>query len=133
LKKQIVVQDFDVVFCSDLTRAVDSATYTFEGEKEILQDIRLRECDYGDLNGKPEELVVDEEHINIPFPHGESMKEVESRIRDFCTYLLENYDEKHIAVIAHKAPQFAFQVITEGKTWEQVIDEDWRKVKAWKP
>ena len=35
--------------------------------------------------------------------------------------------------MAHKAPQFAFQVLTQGKTWEQAIEEDWRKTKSWQP
>jgi alpha-ribazole phosphatase/probable phosphoglycerate mutase len=133
LKNQININDFDLVISSDLKRAVDSANLTFEGLKEIKHDSRIRECNYGDLNGKPSDLVKYEEHIEVPFPNGESLKDVERRVRDFCNYLLENYDGKHIAIVSHKAPQFAFQVITEGKTWNQVINEDWRKAKAWKP
>ena len=63
LKEQIDVKQFDIVFCSDLKRAIDSAKYTFEGEKQIICDSRLRECNYGDLNGKDTRLVNYEEHI----------------------------------------------------------------------
>lgn len=133
LKKQVDINQFDIVFCSDLQRAIDSAKYTFEGIKEIIQDNRLRECNYGDYNGKDSILAKYEEHITEKFPNGESMLDVEKRIKDFCNYLLENYDGKHIAIVAHKAPQLAFQVITEGKTWEEAIDQDWRKTKAWQP
>ena len=52
LKDQVDINKFDVVFCSDLQRAIDSAKYTFEGVKEIIQDERLRECNYGDYNGE---------------------------------------------------------------------------------
>ena len=45
----------------------------------------------------------------------------------------EKYNGKHIAIVAHKAPQLAIQVLTQGKTWQQAIEEDWRKTKAWKP
>ena len=38
------------------------------------------------------------------------MLDVEKRIKDLCDYLLENYNDKHIAIVAHKAPQLAFQV-----------------------
>lgn len=131
LKEQVDINQFDVVFCSDLTRAVDSAKYTFEGVKEIIQDERLRECNYGDFNGKDSSLAKYEEHITEKFPNGECMLDVEKRIKDFCCYLLENYDGKHIAIVAHKAPQLAFQVLTEGKTWEEAIDKDWRKTKSW--
>ena len=61
------------------------------------------------------------------------MLDVEKRIKDFGDYLLENYNEKHIAIVAHKAPQLAIQVLTQGKTWKQAIDEDWRKTKNWQP
>lgn len=133
LKNQTDTNAFDIVISSDLKRAIDSANLTFEGVKEIIHDSRIRECNYGDLNGKPTELVRYEDHIVDPFPNGESLKDVESRVRDFCQYLLENFDNKHVAIVAHKAPQMAFEVITQGKTWEQAIEEDWRKIKAWKP
>lgn len=133
LKEQVDINQYDVVFCSDLKRAVDSAKYTFEGVKEIIQDRRLRECNYGDYNGQDSSLANYEEHIQERFPNGESMLDVEARIRSFSHYLLENYDGKHIAIVAHKAPQLAFQVITEGKSWEEAIDKDWRKTKSWQP
>lgn len=61
------------------------------------------------------------------------MLDVEKRIEDFCNYLLENYNGKHIVIVAHKAPQLAFQVLTQGKTWEEAINQDWRKTKSWRP
>jgi len=33
--------------------------------------------------------------------------------------------------MAHRAPQLAFEMILNNKTWEQAISEDWRKDKAW--
>ncbi len=133
LRSQININDFDIVFASDLSRSINSAKLTFEDKKEIKVDKRLRECNYGDLNGKDKSLVKYEEHIEIPFRNGESLKDVEKRVRDFCNYLLENYDNKHIAIVCHRAPQLAFEVICNNKTWQQAIDEDWRKTKAWQP
>ena len=133
LKNQINLSEIDLVISSDLKRAVDSANYTFKGTKEIIYDERLRECNYGDLNGSDSKLVIDEDHINKPFPNGESLKDVEKRIRDFCNYLLEKYDGKTIAIVAHKAPQLAFEVITKNITWEEALEKDWRKTKSWQP
>jgi hypothetical protein len=31
------------------------------------------------------------------------------------------------------SPQLALDALLKGKTWQQAIDEDWRKVKAWQP
>ena len=133
LKNLINLSEIDLVISSDLKRAVDSANYTFKGIKEIIYDERLRECNYGDLNGSDSELVIDEDHINKPFPNGESLKDVEKRIRDFCNYLLEKYDGKTIAIVAHKAPQLAFEVITKNITWEEALEKNWRKTKSWQP
>ena len=55
--------------------------------KDIIKDDRLRECNYGDLDGKHKSLVVYEEHIDSPFPNGESLKGVENRIREFIDLL----------------------------------------------
>jgi len=82
LKEQVDINQFDVVFCSDLQRAIDSAKYTFEGIKEIIQDERLRECNYGDYNGQDSSLAKYEEHITEKFPNGECMLDVEKRIKD---------------------------------------------------
>jgi broad specificity phosphatase PhoE len=133
LLEKIKNNNFDAVFCSDLKRAIDSAKITFGDRFKIIQDKRLRECNYGDLNQVEEEKVIYEEHISKPFPNGESLKDVENRIIDFLKDISKKYSKKHIAIVAHKAPQLAIEVITNGKTWKQVIDEDWRKRKAWQP
>ena len=133
LREKINFDEIDLVISSDLKRAQDSANYVYENKKEILHDSRIRECNYGDLNGKSSVLVKYEEHISNPFPNGESLLDVEKRVRDFCDYLLENYDNKTIAIVAHKAPQLAIEVITMNKTWEQAINDDWRPKKQWQP
>lgn len=91
---------FDIVFCSDLKRAVESAKLNFAGRNiKILQDARLRECNYGDLDGLDQTLVVYEDHIVEPFPNGESLKQVESRIADFCEFLKKNYNGKKLPLL----------------------------------
>lgn len=57
LKEKVSNIKFDFVFCSDLKRAIESANLTFGGNTKIIQDARLRECNYGDFNGKPSEVV----------------------------------------------------------------------------
>ncbi len=133
LKKKINFNEIDLVISSDLKRAVDSTKYVFRGEKPILYDKRIRECNYGDLNGKDSILVKDEEHIEDKFPNGESLKDVENRVRDFCDFLLKNYNGKTVALVAHKAPQLALEVITKGISWEDALANDWRKTKSWQP
>ena len=126
---------FDIVFCSNLKRAVDSAQLGFADKYRIVKDKRLRECNYGDFTGKSTKEFEDKifDYINTPFPNGESYKDVEKRIADFIEFLKQNYDGKHIAIVAHQAPQLALDVLLKGKSWQQAINEDWRKKKAWQP
>ena len=88
LKEHIRGEKFDVVFCSDLKRAVNSAHLTFGGMVQIIQDARLRECNYGTFNGKPSEVVdqLQEEMITKRFPQGESCEDVKARIADFLEF-----------------------------------------------
>ena len=123
---------FDIIFTSDLIRAIDSANLAFPNVKKI-QDRRLRECNYGDLDGKDKSLVVYEEHIETPFPNGESLKDVEKRIKDFIHFLKDNYEGKTIGIVAHRAPQLAFEVLTKDISWEEANKNDWRKTNSWQP
>lgn len=126
---------FDVVFTSDLKRAVDSAQLTWGDTYPQIQDERLRECNYGEYNGKPSEVVepLQEQSITTPMPGGESYEMVKDRIESFLHDIKEKYDGKHIAIVAHKAPQLALDVILKGMTWEEAFATDWRKKKAWQP
>ena len=123
---------FDIVFTSDLIRAIDSANIAFP-EHIKVQDKALRECNYGDYDGKSKDLVVYEEYIEKPFPNGESLKDVEKRIKEFIEELKEKYNNKTVAIVAHRAPQLALEVLTKNKTWEEAINDDWRKTKDWQP
>jgi len=135
LRELVAEKNFGAVFCSDLKRAVDSAYLAFGGKYEIILDKRLREADFGDFNLHPasefKENLTD--HIDKPFPNGESYKDVEKRIADFLDFLRANYQGKHIAIVAHQAPQLALDVLLKHRTWEQAIAEDWRNKKAWQP
>lgn len=123
---------FDVIFTSDLIRAIDSARLAFP-DVEKIQDKRLRECNYGTLDGKDKSLIIYEKHIDEPFPNGESLKDVEIRIKDFIEFLKENYNGKTIGIVAHRAPQLAFEVLTKNISWEEANKNDWRKKKSWQP
>lgn len=135
LRNQINVLSFDVVFCSDLKRAIGSAKLTFEDKINIIQDTRLRECNYGIYNAKPSEIVepLQEKNIIERFPEWESYEDVKKRIHNFLGDLKNNYDNKHIAIVAHKAPQLVLDVIIKWKTREEAFADDWRKTKKWKP
>ena len=71
------------VYASDLGRAVETAGLAFAGTNiPVRQDRRLRECDYGELNGAPvaEVAAVRRRHLDEPFPGGESCRQVVERV-----------------------------------------------------
>ncbi len=57
LREQTKDKKFDVVFTSDLKRAIDSAELSWGGMYPIIPDARLRECNYGTLNGASSDIV----------------------------------------------------------------------------
>ena len=125
-------QKFDLVVCSDLKRAVQTAEIAFGDKFLTLQDKSLRGVNYGQFNGKPKENVEPlERWIDKPFPGGESYRDVEKRIRELLNELAQKYQDKKIAFVAHQAPQLALEVIVNHKTWDQAIATDWRKTASW--
>ncbi len=135
LKDKVKGKKFDVVFCSDLKRAVDTANLAFGKSVKIIQDPRLRECNYGQFNAKSSKIVepLQKKCITKRFQQGESYEDVKERIKEFLQFLKKNYDKKEVAIVGHKAPQLALDVLIKKKTWKQAFKEDWRKTKAWQP
>ena len=126
---------FDAVFTSDLSRAIDSAHLAWGYTYPQYSDKRLRECNYGDLNGEDSDIVepMQEKSINTPMPNGESYEDVKARVNDFLNSIREDFDGRHITIVAHKAPQLALDVLLKGMTWDEAFANDWRKKKAWQP
>lgn len=136
LASDLSSRSFDAVFSSDLGRAIESTEMFFDNRYPVFIDWRLRECNYGELDGGPaDEFKKDreQEYIATPYPGGESYIDVEKRMSSFLDNVRDDFPDGHIAIVAHQAPQLALDVLVKNKTWEQAISEDWRKSKAWKP
>lgn len=114
---------------------MESANLTWGDTYKIIQDERLRECNYGDYNAKSSDEVepLQEQSITTPMPNGESYEMVKERIASFLADVKRDYDGKHIAIVGHKAPQLALDVLLREMTWEEAFETDWRKTKSWKP
>lgn len=124
----------DAVFTSDLARAVETARIAFgESEIPVHQDRRLRECDYGDFNGRPvsELAKVRAAHLDRPFPGGQSYREVIEATRDFLADLIEDWDGKRVLIIAHSANRFALQVLLGGERIEDLVNAPLRWQPGW--
>ena len=90
----------------------------------VHQDARLRECNYGELNGRPADDVtaVKLTHVDEPFPGGESYRDVVERTRAFLAELVERHDGERVLVIAHSANRWALEYLLGGVPLEQQVD-----------
>jgi broad specificity phosphatase PhoE len=134
LRKQIAGRTFTAVFASDLQRAAHTARVLFP-DREIILDPRLREMNYGLLNGRSHAHFPTDEHhcIHNRFPAGENCLDVEARIRAFLGDCTRQFQGQPIAVVSHRYPQLALAVICNGRSWSQAIDGDWRRRGQWQP
>ncbi len=84
LREAIAHLHFRVVFSSDLTRALQTAEIVFP-EASVRTDERLREMNYGLLNGHPDGDFPDDERccIGNRFEEGENCLDVQRRVESF--------------------------------------------------
>lgn len=98
IAKQVKGDDFDIIFCSDLTRAKQTAEILFPAKK-LIKDKRLREIDFGDLTGKATKEV--DKYRLKGFPNGEDYYQLKDRMRDFLEEVAQKYKNKKIAIVGH--------------------------------
>ena len=126
-------QYFDAIFCSDLQRSYKSAEIGFGNKFKIIQDPRLRECDYGDLTQHPS-VEVDAEkpnRINEPFPNGESYEQAAARMKTFLDDLRSNYNGKNVMIIGHRATQYGLEHWIKNIPLNEVIPAPWKWQPGW--
>ncbi|HEY8408382.1 MAG TPA: histidine phosphatase family protein [Gaiellaceae bacterium] len=109
-------RDVDAVFSSDLGRALETVAIAFfDADVPIFHDWRLRDCDYGALSGAPVDELELEKHLEVPFPGGESYREVLARVESFVRDLRRSWDGKRVLVVSHAAPLWALQQLFEER------------------
>jgi alpha-ribazole phosphatase/probable phosphoglycerate mutase len=123
-------RDVAAVFASDLRRAVETVEIAFGGScVPVLLDWRLRECNYGELNGAPVERLERSAHIAKPFPGGESYGDVVERTRRFLEDLRAGWPVARVCVVSHSANRWALEHLLLGVPLEELVDApfDWRE------
>lgn len=132
LRDLVAHLEFDRVYTSDLERSIQTAKIAFPGA-DSEADFRLRELNYGELNGYPVASFGsdDSRYIANRFPGGECCLDVQHRVQDFLDDCYESGNR--IAVVAHRFTQLAFEVIFDGYDWYTVLEFDWRHSGSWRP
>lgn len=111
----------DAVFTSDLRRAAETVELAFAGSSiPVTADERLRECNYGALNGMPKSLLESERlrRIDEPFPDGESWRQAVQRVQGFLRELASSHDGKRVLVVGHVATRWGLEHTVHGTAVE---------------
>jgi len=121
-----------VVYTSDLKRAIQTADIAFAAsDLPRRRDRRLRECNYGELNGRPVGDIdaLKPTRVDEPYPGGESYRQVVDRTQDFLGDLLAEHDGARVLVIAHAANRWSLQHLLLGEPLEELVVApfDWQE------
>jgi 2,3-bisphosphoglycerate-dependent phosphoglycerate mutase len=122
------------VYTSDLARAVETAQIAFAGgAHHIVHEWRLRECDYGDLNGAPvaELDAVRLPHVDTPFPGGESYRAAVARVGEFLDELVAERDGERVLLIGHAATRWALDHLVNGVELEELVSSPFEWQEGW--
>ncbi|MEU4836086.1 histidine phosphatase family protein [Streptosporangium sp. NPDC023615] len=122
------------VFVSDLARAVETATIAFGGSGvPVHRDARLRECDYGELNGMPVARLATERsrHIDVPWPGGQSYRQVVEQTRAFLGDLVAAWEGRRVLVVSHSANRWALDHLLCGRGLEELVDAPFAWREGW--
>ena len=132
------------IYVSDLARALETVAIAFEGSAiPVIADARLRECNYGDLNGMPGSVLERDRslHDHDPWPGGESYEGVVHRTGDLVADLMDQWDGSRILLVGHSANKWALDHLLLGgdlsalvsagfewqEGWEYIVPTGWRR------
>ncbi|MDA8322318.1 MAG: histidine phosphatase family protein [Actinomycetota bacterium] len=122
------------VFTSDLARAAQTAAIAFAGSPvPVLHDFRLRECDYGQCTGTPaaELQAGRRNHLDQPYPGGESWRQATTRVGRFLADLPPRRDGQRILIIGHVATRWGLEHHLNGIPLETLAREDFTWQEGW--
>lgn len=122
------------IFTSDLGRAIETARIAFpDNTIHILADWRLRECDYGLLNGQSvtEVHANANQYLDVPYPGGESWRQAVERVGRFLPDLRLRWEHARVLVIGHRATHHAFEHFLNGIPLEDLVGNDYHWQEGW--
>jgi alpha-ribazole phosphatase/probable phosphoglycerate mutase len=99
------------VFSSDLARAAETASIAFARSSiPVLLDWRLREYDYGIYNATlaAELLANRDDHLDNPYPGGESWRQAVARVGRFLSDLRLRWEADECSLSATWQPAGAW-------------------------
>lgn len=126
--------DLAAVFSSDLGRAVETVEIAFGGSGiPVHLDWRLRECDYGELNGMATCQLAAERprRVHEPFPGGESYEDVVRRVAAFLAALAQAWQGRRVLLVGHTATLWSIDHLLLGTPLEEVVAAPFQWREGW--
>ena len=120
------------VFCSDLARAAETAAIAFGVDRDsgaaglAAARVRLRTGQrdaVGRASGGPRD------HLDEPYPGGESWRQAVDRVGRFLADLPLRWDGQRVVVIGHVATRWGLDHHLNGVALETLVAEEF----AWQP
>jgi broad specificity phosphatase PhoE len=119
------------IYVSDLARAQETVRLAFPSSQiSTITDARLRECHYGNLDGRPvmELAPLRSGHVSQPWPGGESYMDVVDRTRLLLDDLVDRWDGARLLLVGHSANKWALDHLLLGADLEELTSAgmDWQ-------
>jgi broad specificity phosphatase PhoE len=113
---------------------VETARIAFSGRPvPVLCDWRLRECDYGLLNGELSGAVHTDRllYLDQPYPGGESWRQAVHRVGRTLGDLRLRWEVTRVLVIGHIATRWAFEHFLNGIALEDLAQAEFHWQPGW--
>lgn len=131
LRSENVCRDY--IYCSPLSRAVETARIIATESSSVTVDNRLIEIDLGRYDGRYEDEVRREvgeqeyeawrcEHFRTPAPGGESLDQLKKRVGEFFEDLRAMQTAPQILVVAHQMSLLALKSVISGDSSQSTLN-----------
>lgn len=125
-KNKLKDKDYDIVICSPMERAKQTAQIISDKDVKIIEDERLKERKLGVLEGNPITPECEKEiwdcSLNVNIENGESIGEFECRVLEFIEDIKEKYKNKSVLIVAHGGVAKIFKKYLYGNPKDNNLD-----------
>lgn len=122
------------IYVSDLARAIETVSVAFARSAiPVVTEARLRECNYGTLNGMPVSVLERERslHVHDPWPGGESYVDVVQRTRQCLAELADQWRDSRILLVGHSANKWALDHLLLDRDLVDLLSADFQWQEGW--
>jgi ribosomal protein S18 acetylase RimI-like enzyme len=99
----------------------------------VRTDARLREVDFGELNGAPVDVVhAQRRHrLDVPYPGGQSYRDVVRGVAELLDELRRDHDGRRVLLVGHAATRFALDHLLTARPLESAVEAPFAWQEGW--